>query len=284
MNYKLVIAMFQVKLKSVYNDLTKSEKKIANFIMKNFEKTKTMTSYDISKKVNVGQATVIRFSKKLGYSSFNELINSINKLDQEDILEKNISLGDDIATTNTKIANQYIDVIKLTLELNPVYVFEEVIEAIIAAERIVVLGIGNSAIVSTDFVNKLARVGMNAFTNLDTHLQFSMISNLGKNDLLILISDSGETREIIEAAKLTKQNKTRIISITKFTKNKLHAYSDFILKTASFDINLRLDATTSRITQFTIIDMIFINILKTDFSKYKEIITNSDNAVKLLKY
>ena len=68
--------MFQVKLKSVYNDLTKSEKKIANFIMKNFEKTKTMTSYDISKKVNVGQATVIRFSKKLGYSSFNELINS----------------------------------------------------------------------------------------------------------------------------------------------------------------------------------------------------------------
>ena len=143
--------------------------------MKNFEKTKTMTSYDISKKVNVGQATVIRFSKKLGYSSFNELINSINKLDQEDILEKNISLGDDIATTNTKIANQYIDVIKLTLELNPVYVFEEVIEAIIAAERIVVLGIGNSAIVSTDFVNNLARVGMNAFTNLDTHLQFSMI-------------------------------------------------------------------------------------------------------------
>ena len=232
----------------------------------------------------MGQATVIRFSKKLGYSSFNELINSINKLDQEDILEKNISLGDDIATTNTKIANQYIDVIKLTLELNPVYVFEEVIEAIIAAERIVVLGIGNSAIVSTDFVNKLARVGMNAFTNLDTHLQFSMISNLGKNDLLILISDSGETREIIEAAKLAKQNKTRIISITKFTKNKLHAYSDFILKTASFDINLRLDATTSRITQFTIIDMIFINILKTDFSKYKEIITNSDNAVKLLKY
>ena len=103
MNYKLVIAMFQVKLKSVYNDLTKSEKKIANFIMKNFERTKTMTSYDISKKVNVGQATVIRFSKKLGYSSFNELINSINKLDQEDILEKNISLGDDIATTNTKM-------------------------------------------------------------------------------------------------------------------------------------------------------------------------------------
>ena len=60
-------------------------------------------------------------------------------MDQEDILEKNISLGDDVATTNTKIANQYIDVIKLTLELNPVYVFEEVIEAIIAAERIVVL-------------------------------------------------------------------------------------------------------------------------------------------------
>ena len=84
--------MFQVKLKSTYDSLTKSEKKIANFIMKNFEKAKNMTSYEISNKVNVGQATVIRFSKKLGYVSFNELINSINKLEQEDILEKNISL------------------------------------------------------------------------------------------------------------------------------------------------------------------------------------------------
>ncbi len=276
--------MFQVKLKSTYDSLTKSEKKIANFIMKNFEKTKNMTSYEISNKVNVGQATVIRFSKKLGYVSFNELINSINKLEQEDILEKNISLSDDITTTNTKIANQYIDVVKLTLELNPAKIFEEVIEEIIKAERIVVLGIGNSAIVSTDFVNKLARVGMNAFTNLDTHLQFSMITNLRKKDLLILISDSGETREIVEAAKLAKENNTKIIAITKFTKNKLHSYSDYILKTASFDVNLRLDATTSRIAQFTIIDMIFINILKTDFSKYKEIITKSDNAVRILKY
>ena len=276
--------MFQVKLKSTYDSLTKSEKKIANFIMKNFEKTKNMTSYEISNKVNVGQATVIRFSKKLGYASFNELINSINKLEQEDILEKNISLSDDITTTNTKIANQYIDVVKLTLELNPAKVFEEVIEEIIKAERIVVLGIGNSAIVSTDFVNKLARVGMNAFTNLDTHLQFSMITNLRKKDLLILISDSGETREIVEAAKLAKENNTKIIAITKFTKNKLHTYSDYVLKTASFDINLRLDATTSRIAQFTIIDMVFINILKTDFSKYKEIITKSDNAVRILKY
>ena len=276
--------MFQVKLKSTYDSLTKSEKKIANFIMKNFEKAKNMTSYEISNKVNVGQATVIRFSKKLGYVSFNELINSINKLEQEDILEKNISLSDDITTTNTKIANQYIDVVKLTLELNPAKIFEEVIEEIIKAERIVVLGIGNSAIVSTDFVNKLARVGMNAFTNLDTHLQFSMITNLRKKDLLILISDSGETREIVEAAKLAKENNTKIISITKFTKNKLHSYSDYILKTASFDVNLRLDATTSRIAQFTIIDMIFINILKTDFSKYKEIITKSDNAVRILKY
>ena len=125
---------------------------------------------------------------------------------------------------------------------------------------------------------------MNAFTNLDTHLQFSMITNLRKKDLLILISDSGETREIVEAAKLAKENNTKIIAITKFTKNKLHSYSDYILKTASFDVNLRLDATTSRIAQFTIIDMIFINILKTDFSKYKEIITKSDNAVRILKY
>lgn len=278
------MTMFQVKLKSVYEDLTKSEKKIADFIIKNFEKAKKMTSYDISNKVHVGQATVIRFSKKLGYSSFNELIDSINKLDQDDILEKNISLGDDTAATNIKIANQYIDVIKLTLELNPVHVFEGAVDTIIDSGKIVVLGIGNSAIVSTDFVNKLARIGMNAFTNLDTHLQFSMISNLKKNDLLILISDSGETREIIEAARIAKRNKTKIISITKFAKNKLHTYSDFILKTASFDINLRLDATTSRITQFTIIDMLFINILKKDFSKYKELITNSDNAVKTLKY
>ena len=276
--------MFQVKLKSTYSSLTKSEKKIADFIMGNLEEVKNMTSYDISKQVDVGQATVIRFSKKLGYTSYSELINEIGKMEQEEILEKNINLKDSIETTNSKIANQYIDVIKLTLELNPEKVFRNVVNEIKKAEKIVVLGIGNSAIVSSDFVNKLVRVGLNAFTNLDTHLQFAMISNLKKNDLLILISDSGETREVVEAAKMAKENGTTIISITKFTKNKLYTYSDYIMKTASFDISLRLDATTSRITQFTIIDMIFINLLKTNFSEYKKIITNSDNAVKILKY
>jgi RpiR family murPQ operon transcriptional repressor len=112
-----------------------------------------------------------------------------------------------------------------------------------------------------------------------------LVLELTEDDLLILISDSGETSEVIKAAELAKENNILTVSITNFAKNKLNSISDFVLKSINFDLDMdvRIDSTASRISQLMILDTLFINILKEDFDKYKKMIQVNNKAVKRLR-
>jgi DNA-binding MurR/RpiR family transcriptional regulator len=128
-------------------------------------------------------------------------------------------------------------------------------------------------------------IGFNIFYSSDVHLTFSVISKLTEDDLLILISDSGETSEVVKAAELANENDILTVSITNFAKNKLNSISDFVLKSINFDLDMdvRIDSTASRISQLMILDTLFINILKEDFDKYKKMIQVNNKAVKRLR-
>lgn len=161
-----------------------------------------------------------------------------------------------------------------------------IIRLISGASNIVIFGIGNSSIAASDFYKKLKMIGFNIFYSSDVHLTFSVILKLTEDDLLILISDSGETSEVIKAAELANENDILTVSITNFAKNKLNSISDFVLKSINFDLDMdvRIDSTCIfRISQLMILDTLFINILKEDFDKYKKMIQVNNKAVKRLR-
>ena len=61
------------------------------------------------------------------------------------------------------------------------------------ANRIVILGVGGSAIVGEDFEHKLLRIGIHSHTYSDNHLMVMVASQLKENDVVIAISQSGNT-------------------------------------------------------------------------------------------
>ena len=277
--------MFQIKLQAVRNKLTKSEIKIADYLIENIGDLDTMISYDLAHTLGIGQATSVRFAKKLGYKTFRDLTEEIKGMDYENIYENEINVKEHLDLTNLKIVNQYKKIIEFTHDLNSSDDFMTIIRLISGASNIVIFGIGNSSIAASDFYKKLKMIGFNIFYSSDVHLTFSVISKLTEDDLLILISDSGETSEVIKAAELANENDILTVSITNFAKNKLNSISDFVLKSINFDLDMdvRIDSTASRISQLMILDTLFINILKEDFDKYKKMIQVNNKAVKRLR-
>lgn len=277
--------MFQIKLQAVRNKLTKSEIKIADYLIENIGDLGTMNSYDLAHTLGIGQATSVRFAKKLGYKTFRDLTDEIKGMDYENIYENEINVKENLDLTNLKIVNQYKKIIEFTHDLNSSDDFMTIIRLISGASNIVIFGIGNSSIAASDFYKKLKMIGFNIFYSSDVHLTFSVISKLTEDDLLILISDSGETSEVIKAVELAKENDILTVSITNFAKNKLNSISDFVLKSINFDLDMdvRIDSTASRISQLMILDTLFINILKEDFDKYKKMIQVNNKAVKRLR-
>ena len=61
--------MFKAKLKAVYQDLTQSEKLVADYILEHIDEIKTITSHQLALNTHIGQSTIIRFSQKLGYNT-----------------------------------------------------------------------------------------------------------------------------------------------------------------------------------------------------------------------
>ena len=269
--------MLITKINSMIDTLTPTEKKIADFLVENQGAVRTMTSYDLSKKLEIGQSNIIRFSQKLGYKGFRELQLDINVNTEEEY--KEINEDDSTEITNNKIVQQYINIAKATNSLNTADTVNACIKKIISSKRIIVYGVGNSNLFAEYLSNHLLKMQLNSFSSSNAHIVFTTASGFSTNDLIILISETGETREIVKLAKIAKIRETPIIAITRLAKNKLLKLADLALYTCNDLSNSRLNATTIRCSQLCVIDMLTLNILKSDFKKYREYISESEKLL-----
>lgn len=101
-------------------------------------------------------------------------------------------------------------------------------------------------------------------------------------DIVFLFSAKGETPEILNCAKIARQAGIKVISCTGLYKNKLYDLSDIIFKTPAYDSRTSLSDGTRRVSQMAIIDMIYLNIIRSDFKKYSSYMDEAETL--FIKY
>lgn len=266
--------MYNARLYAVSDKLTKAERKIADYLETSAKEGRIMTSYELAEQLNIGQSTIIRFSKKLGYGSFRDLQVDLVHTPSSSSIE-DIAVNESTKATNFKITKQYQEIIDLTYAQNSDAVIEETIRHIKKANRILIHGIGNSNLFAEYFANRLTTIGIVAFVNGNNHVIYSTISCYTSEDLVILISESGETPEILQTAKIAQSYHVPVISMTRAVKNKLYDYSDIILRTVNRMSRTQLETMTMRCSQLCLIDMIYLNLFKTDYERFSNALDNS---------
>lgn len=267
--------MYNARLRAVSDKLTKAEKKIADYLEDSSKEGRIMTSYELAEQLNIGQSTIIRFSKKLGYHSFRELQVDLVHSPASAASIEDIAVNESTKATNFKITKQYQEIIDLTYAQNNDAVIEETIRRIKEARRILIHGIGNSNLFAKYFATQLTTIGVVASSSSNNHAIYSTIACYTPKDLVILISESGETPEILQAAKIAQAYHVPVISMTRAVKNKLYDYSDIILRTVNRMSQTRLETMTMRCSQLCLIDMIYLNLFKTDYEHYLDVLDNS---------
>ena len=75
--------MFYTKLKAIYSGLTYSEIKIADYILANQESVTGLTSQQLADLLGLGQSTIIRFSQKMGYKSYRNMLLDLERSQDE---------------------------------------------------------------------------------------------------------------------------------------------------------------------------------------------------------
>jgi len=161
---------------------------------------------------------------------------------------------------------------------------ESACEKISNAKRIVIFGLGNSASIALDASHKLLRAGCNAFAYSDNHMQVIVASHLTEEDVVIAISHSGSSKDIVDALKLAKETGATTITITNSGKSPIQKFSDIVLFTASDETKYNILALNSRIAQLSIINAIYFYLVYHKSEKALESIKETERSLLSKKY
>ncbi|MCI6277161.1 MAG: MurR/RpiR family transcriptional regulator [Clostridium sp.] len=275
-----------LKIEQHLEDFTQSERKIAKYILENRQDVITLSAQEIGALTETSPASVVRFSRTLGYEGFQELKLEIAKTqnqDEEKIIDDIIEKGDTIEEVVQKVANQGINTINNTVSLLNIEDFERAIEEIKKAKNIYLFGVGASAIVAMDLQHKLLRINKIAIFHLDANIQLAMSVHAKKGDLAIGISYRGRSKDVNNSMRKAKENGAVCISITKYGNNLLADLCDINLRVPNVEKELRVGAIASRMAQLMVTDILFLGIAKDDFEEVEKYLKATKKMTDMLK-
>lgn len=244
--------------------LSEAERKIGEYIIQNPELIPHMTTKELSAKSGVSQATIIRFCKSIGIESYKSFKLALVK----DLTLTEVGLTD-FSTLQKKdspydLFHKVIQVNKSAIESCANSMDKkgllEAVEAIKVAEKIVFFGVGGSSTAAFDAQYKFTKLGYHAITSLDFHYMLSLIPHLSENDVFIAISTSGKTKDVLELTRFAQKKGAKVIAITNINKSPLYKEADIRLCTPKVEEDFRIGSISSRMTQLTIIDTLYMSI------------------------
>ncbi|MER1957663.1 MAG: MurR/RpiR family transcriptional regulator [Solibacillus sp.] len=258
------------RIRSGIELLKPAEKNVALYILQHLEDVIRMPIAVLAERAKTSEATIIRMCRALNFSGFKDLKLSIATASTITVQKSyNFELKKDstILQMVQTIETHNIEAIQRTLMINDERELEKIMHQMNNAKKIIFIGIGASAIVAQDFEHKLKRINKNCETIFDSHGQLIAATHLTSEDVLFAISYSGETKEIINALSVAKQNKAMIITMTQNKRNTVQSLGHYALYIVSYEADIRSSATSSRIAQLTLIDILYTGIATLDYDK-----------------
>jgi DNA-binding MurR/RpiR family transcriptional regulator len=246
------------------SSLKPAEQKVARYILDHQAEVLNMSIAKLAEESKVSEATIIRMCRALQFKGYQELKLSIsaslNSGLNETIKYQDISANGSIQEIIQAVSSNNLQSIQDTLSVLDAEEVEKAIVALDNARKIDVYGAGASAIIALDFEQKFQRINRWCQAFPDNHSQLTSAAHLTDQDVVLVISYSGETKEIIESIKVAKQSQATVISLTKYGQSTVKSLADINLYASSLEQSIRSGAMASRIAQLNVIDIIFTGV------------------------
>lgn len=265
-----------------------SEAAIAHAILDNPEHVAQMNISQLASFSSTSVASVVRFSKAVGFKGFPEfrlaLVSELGRRDhlglQGSELDGGITVQDSPEEVIRKISQADARAIQSTAERLDVKSFVATVDAWDKAETIGLIGVASSGYVIMDLQLKLNRLGKRAVAWRDAHSALTSISVLKPNDVLVAVSHSGTTVDIVDVISEFKKRGVKIVLITNALRSPSTAIADLVLFTSARETTFRSGATASRIAQLTVVDCLCVALAQRNWSDTKAALDLSRKAVR----
>lgn len=250
-------------IRSHLSALTKTETIVAEYVLDHAKDVIYLSVTELAERADVGETTVLRFCRKLGFYGFQDfklslaqdLVQPITATDEE-VME-----DDDPQSLAQKVVMSHRRILEDTGKLVRPEKLEQAIDLLVNAESIQFYGVGSSGLTAMQAAHSFTRIGKNADAKQDTHFQAMAASLLTEKDVAVGISVSGSTKDTIANLQLAKQVGAKIICITHNARSPITKLSDVELLMASRENPLEGSSLSTKISQLTVIEMLYVGVV-----------------------
>lgn len=263
----------QLKIKSLYDGLSAKEQVIADYVLEHPNRIIHNSINDISSELNIASSTLFLFAKKLGYSGFKDFKMAL-LVQESDLripaIHEDILKNDDELTMTRKVFDSNIKTLNETKKLLDQDDLKTAGEILSESSSVHFFGVGGSGIVAEDAYQKFLRSPIPVHYASDYHIQLMKASLMKPTDCAVCISHTGRSKETIRLAEIALEQNAKVIVITSHASSPLAKLGNIVLVSISEEIQFHSEALSSRISQLSILDSLFVISMFKNSQKAKE--------------
>ncbi|WP_374521031.1 MurR/RpiR family transcriptional regulator [Hydrogenophaga sp.] len=202
------------------SSLAPAEQRVAQLVLEDPRRFASLPVSELAERAHVSKPTVVRFCRSMGYDGLSDFKLKLMGTVSEGVpyIHRSVDVDDKTSDVLVKVIDNTVAAFLKYRNDASTHAIEQAVDALMATYhqrgRIEFFGAGNSGIVAQDAQHKFFRLGINAIAYSDGHMQVMSASLLRPGDCVVIISNSGRTRDLMDAADIARRHGATVITIT----------------------------------------------------------------------
>ena len=249
------------RIKASLPSLAPAEQRVGKLVLLDPRTFASLPVSELADRAHVSKPTVVRFCRSMGYDGLSDFKLKLAGTVSEGVpfIHRSVDVDDKVGDVLVKVIDNTVAAFLKYRNDASTHAIEKAVDALVSTYngrgRIEFYGAGNSGIVAQDAQHKFFRLGINAIAYSDGHMQVMSASMLGAGDCLVIISNSGRTRDLMDAADIARKHGATVIVVTASgsplaTAGHIHLAADH---PEGYD---RYSPMTSRLMHLMVIDVV----------------------------
>ena len=252
-----------------YERFTRSERKIADYVLEHQEETQYVSITDLSAQCGVAVSTVSLFCRKLKLAGFNDFKLELARaaLPARAAFSEpgsEITEGDSAAAVMGKVLSAVQDALNNAYHMLSEQEIIRAADLLRRAGQVVCLGQGNHSVVALAAWAQFSTTSPKFKTIQDSHMQTVALSTLAEGDAVLYFSYSGATHELLEAVEVIRNRGGKLILVTRYPNSPASAYADAVLLCGPNEQPFQFGSTSALIAQLYVVEALLSEFIRRD--------------------
>jgi RpiR family transcriptional regulator, carbohydrate utilization regulator len=208
------------RIRASLTSLAPAEQRVGKLVLNDPRAFAKLPVSELADRAHVSKPTVVRFCRSMGYDGLSDFKLKLAGSVSEGVpfIHRSVDVDDKVSDVLVKVIDNTVAAFLKYRNDASTYAIEKAAQALAETykqrKRIEFYGVGNSGIVAQDAQHKFFRLGVTSIAYSDGHMQVMSASTLSEGDCAVIISNSGRTRDLMDAADIARKNGATTIVIT----------------------------------------------------------------------